>query len=79
MVSWVFRRGERVSCLAKEFIDIAMVLGHPFDEMVKLLDEITDLTTRRQFHSSKRATSGSRHHSRGKNSETKERPSGTVA
>lgn len=41
--------GENDSCyLAEEFIDIPMVLSHPFNEVVKLLDEITDLSTRSQ-------------------------------
>ena len=29
--------------LAEEFIDIPMVLGHPLNEVIKLLDKITDL------------------------------------
>jgi len=37
---------ESGSCyLAEELINIPMVLSHPFDEVVKLLDEIADLLT----------------------------------
>ena len=39
-------KGECGSCLAKEFVDVPMVLSHPFDEVVKLLDEIADLANR---------------------------------
>ena len=35
--------------LAEEFVDVPVVLGHPFDEVVKLLDEIPDLSTGGQF------------------------------
>jgi len=34
------------SYLAKELVNIPMVLSHSFDEVVKLLDEIADLPTR---------------------------------
>ena len=37
---------ESRSChLAEQFIDIPMVLSHPFDEVVKLLDKIANLPT----------------------------------
>ena len=42
-VNWVLSKEKAVSCLAKEFVDIPMVLSHPFDELVKLLDKIADL------------------------------------
>jgi len=42
-VNWVLSKEKVVSCLAKELVDIPMVLGHPFDELVELLDEIADL------------------------------------
>jgi hypothetical protein len=42
--------------LAKEFVDVPMMLSHPFDEMVKLFDKITDLPTKGERHSSKAGT-----------------------
>ena len=48
-VNWVPSEERVVSCLAKELVDIPMVLSHPFDEVVKLLDEIADLQTRSQL------------------------------
>ena len=31
--------------LAEEFVDVPMMLSHPFDEMVKLLDKVANLPT----------------------------------
>jgi len=42
-VNRMVSKEKAVSCLAKELVDIPMVLGHPFNEVVELLDEIADL------------------------------------
>ena len=47
-------RRKRVPYLAKEFVDIPMMLSHPFDEVVELLDEIADLPTRSQLYPSEK-------------------------
>ena len=57
-----------------------MMLGYPFDEVVKLFDEIADLPANKRQRDS-RKTRGNlnlHHHSRGRNMVTKEIPTGTA-
>lgn len=56
-VSWV--RLGKTNCphLAKEFINIPVVLSHPFNEVIELLDEITDLVDKNQLDSSEQCFS----------------------
>jgi len=50
-VNWVLSKEKAISYLAKELVDIPMVLSHPFDEVVKLLDEIADLARSQRYQS----------------------------
>ena len=57
VVSWVRLGKFNFSHLAKEFINIPVVLSHPFDKVIELLDEITDLVDKNQLDPSEQCFS----------------------
>lgn len=57
VVSWLRLGKNNFSHFAKEFINIPVVLSHPFDEVIELLDEITDLVDKNQLDSSEQCFS----------------------